>query len=213
MSTGGEQGRERPGQKQTGLAQHAPLLGRIGSAMQQRAMSPVPLPVAPPPLFLTLRNKDPHSLRTFFTGESPSPTSLALGPSGAWTVWSREGTEKIWPSYPVVHHINQDKELPATPPPQTGTSGGGPRDACSPPSPALRNQDLQRPGQGTGVLLLRKVPTTWPSLEVVPSPPGRPKRRGNDLGATGGLKRVICFVHGISLVPHSQAHTSTHRGL
>lgn len=47
--------------------------------MQQRAMPPVPLPVAPPPLFLTLRNKDPHSLRTFFTEGEPKPHIPVFG--------------------------------------------------------------------------------------------------------------------------------------
>lgn len=79
---------ERPGQKQTGLAQHAALLDRIAQLCNREQC---PSPSAPPPLFLTLRNKDLRSLRTFFT-------SLALDPSGLGQFGAGRGTEKILPS-------------------------------------------------------------------------------------------------------------------
>lgn len=83
VPTGGEQGRERPGQKQTGLAQHAALLDRIAQ-LCNREQCPLSLSQRPS---TTL----PHPGK-----QRPSLTQNLLhipgfGSSWAWAVWSREG--------------------------------------------------------------------------------------------------------------------------
>lgn len=227
VPTGGKQGRKRPGQKQAGLEQQAPLLDRIGSAMQQsmeRAMSPVLLPVAPPPLFLTLRNKDPHSLRSFFTEGEAKPQIPGFG--SFWGLDSLEhgGTEKILQYYPVVYHYQPDKELLVTSPPPTEASGDGPKKTCSPTRSVLRYQDLghwspvsQKKCQPLG------LPWMWCPLllascfrqgdgRVEGGLPGGPKHKGNNLGPHEARKGLSTLSIGSHLSP-TPKHTPQPHGL